>query len=167
MFDGDIIMTTDQKEFIECAYAEYLPPAYERKTAEKKIIDENELWKYDVKTFKSRIGLYTNIGTELFAMLPLFEEGSKEYNEVLNRLKICNCLQSMEIDKAKGIQTLDMPKYWTVWQRVEEKDTEEERDLKILHQKTIVDKRPYFFRYLYSDYNQKYKDKQASKNKRE
>jgi len=56
-FDGDICMTTDQKEFIDCAYSSVLPPTYDRKNAEKKIILEEELWDYDVKTFKSKIGL--------------------------------------------------------------------------------------------------------------
>jgi hypothetical protein len=152
-------MTTDQKEFIDCAYGdEFFPPAYDRKVAEKKLIVEGELWEYDVKTFKSRIGLITNIGTQLFAMLPEFEKGSDEYNEILNRLKICNCFQSMEIDRAKGIQTMDIPKYWTKWEKINGDETSEELALKELHHKTICEKRPYFFRYLYSEYEKKYQD---------
>ena len=160
-FDGDILLTTDQKEFIEQAYTEkdFLPPIYDRKTAEKKIIVESDLWEYDIRTFKGRIGLYTNFGTQFFAMLPQFEEGSEEYNEILNRLKICNCLQSMEIDRAKGIQTMDVPKYWTKWEKITGDETPEELHLKELHHRTICDKRPYFFRYLYQNYEKEYKER--------
>lgn len=150
-------MTTDQKEFVEGIFPNVLPPSYERKNAPKKKIVESELWEYDIKTFKSRIGLITNIGTELYALLPTFEKGSPEYNEVLNRLKICNCFQSMEIDRAKGIKTMDIPKYWTKWERIEKSDSDEIVKLKELHHKTICDKRPYFFRYLYKNYDTEYK----------
>jgi hypothetical protein len=160
--DGDICLTTDQKEFIEDSYAEFLPPTYERKTAEKKVIIEDELWQYDIKTFKSRIGLITNIGTQLFAMLPLFDKDSEEYKEILNRLKICNCFQSMEIDRAKGIQTMDIPRYWTKWEQLTGDETEEELKIKELHHKVICDKRPYFFRYLYSTYDNQYKKRLAT-----
>jgi hypothetical protein len=159
-FDGDICMTTDQKEFIDCAYSDILPPTYDRKNAEKKIILEEELWDYDVKTFKSKIGLITNIGTQLFAMLPLFKKDSEEYNEILNRLKICNCFQSMEIDRAKGIQTMDIPRYWTKWEKIDGNESPKELKIKELHHRTIADKRPYFFRYLYPNYDKQYKEHQ-------
>jgi len=157
--DGDLCLTTDQKEFVENFYKNVLPPTYDRKIAEKKIIIESELWEYDIRTFKGRIGLYTNFGTEFFAMLPQFKEGSEEYNEILNRLKICNCLQSMEIDRAKGIQTMDVPKYWTKWEKITGYETPEELHLKELHHRTICDKRPYFFRYLYPNYEKEYKER--------
>jgi hypothetical protein len=159
--DGDSAMTTNQKEFIDGAFLGYAPPAYERKSAEKKTIVEDELWEFDVKTFKSKIGLITNISTQLFAMLSLFEKDSEEYNEILNRLKICNCFQSMEIDRAKGIQTMDIPKYWTKWEKIDGTETPEELRLKELHHRTICDKRPYFFRYLYPNYEKEYKERKA------
>lgn len=152
-------MTTDQEQFVSNSYKNVLPPTYDRKTAEKKTIIDSDLWEYDIKTFKSRIGLYTNFGTEFFAMLPQFENGSEEYNEILNRIKICNCLQSMEIDRAKGIQTMDVPKYWTKWEKITGNETPEEIHLKELHHRTICDKRPYFFRYLYQNYEKEYKDR--------
>jgi len=154
--DGDACMTTDQDEFVKCSYGNVIPPSYDRKSAEKKRVEEDELWSYDIKTFNSRIGLYTNFGTEDFALLELFKKNSEEYNEVLNRLKICNCLQSMEIDRAKGIQTMDVPRYWTKWEKITGNETQEELRLKELHHKTICDKRPYFFRYLYPEYENRY-----------
>lgn len=151
--DGDACLTTDQKEFIDCAYKNVLPPSYERKNAEKKHIVENDLWKYDIKTFKSKIGLITNIGTQLFATLPLFDKKSSEYEAISNRLKICNCFQSMEIDRAKGIKTMDIPRYWTKWDKIDDADTEEEQRYKKINQEIIADRRPYFFRYLYPEYD--------------
>lgn len=161
-FDADENMTTSQKEFVECAYQNILPPTYDRKSASKSKIDESVLWQYDIKTFNSRIGFYTNLGAEFSALLPLYEKGSEEYKELINRLKICNCLQSMEIDRAKGIKTMDIPKYWTKWQKISDEDSEETKKLKRLHQKTIADKRPYFFRYLYPDYEKQYKQRIAN-----
>jgi hypothetical protein len=162
--DGDACMTTSQKEFVDGSFLEYVPPAYERKSAEKKLVIEEELWEYDAKTFKSKIGLITNISTQLFAMLPLFEENSEEYSEILNRLKICNCFQSMEIDRAKGIQTMDIPRYWTKWEKINGDEPVEELHIKELHHKTICDKRPYFFRYLYQNYENEYKERLSGYN---
>ncbi len=159
MFDGDLTLTTNNREFIASAFQNLYPPSYERKSAEKKVIDEKDLWEYDAKTFKSRIGLITNIGTQLFAMLSLFDKDSIEYAEILNRLKICNCLQSMEIDRAKGIQTMSIPRYWTKWQKITGDESGEELSQKILYRRTIADKRPYFFRYLYPAYDKEFKDR--------
>ena len=91
-------------------------------------------------------------------MLPQFEENSPEYNEIINRLKICNCFQSMEIDRAKGIKTMDIPKYWTKWEKITGEENEEELKLKELHNKVVCDKRPYFFRYLYDTYDKEYEN---------
>lgn len=154
--DGDIALTTNQKEFVECSFENYLPPTYDRKIAEKKFIDENELWKYDTKTFKSRIGLVTNLGTNFFALLKSFDEESKEYNAVLNRIKICNCLQSMEIDHAKGIQTMNFPRWWTSWKKITDEMSDKEKKDAEFNNSILCDKRPYFFRYLYKKYDNDY-----------
>jgi hypothetical protein len=155
--DGDICMTTNQPEFVNGNYPEILPPAYNRQISEKKIINQKELWEFDAKTFKSKIGLTTNIGTNFFAMLSEFEPESDEYKAIINRIKICNCLQSMEIDRAKGIKTMSLPKWWTSWTKITEDMTPEEKERANFYNKIVCKKRPYFFKYLYSDnYGRKY-----------
>jgi len=148
--DGDIVMTTPS--FIDCHFEDYNIPAYERKTAGKEIINHDKLWIADTLSFGSKIGLVTNFGTTLFALLSSCEIGSAEYNLVLNRLKTCNVLQSCQIDKTKGIAVYDIPDWWDKWN----KDGEPEKDN--LYNSILCRQRPYFMRYVYPQtYGKKYK----------
>jgi hypothetical protein len=154
--DGDLVMTTDQKEFIDGAFGG-LPVSYEKKTASKAIVFPSMLWESDIKSFNSKVGFITNVSTTMYTLLPLFEKGSKEYNEVIERLKLCRFYQGCEIDKAKGIATKPFPKSWTRWQKKTLEMSVEELGEVEFENKLLVEKRPYFMRYLYSGYGRRYK----------
>ena len=79
-------MLTDQKEFIDGAQGG-LPIAYEKKKAPKEEIKEEELYKTDLLSFDSKIGWITNNSTSLYSQALLYEKNSKEYAEIINRLK--------------------------------------------------------------------------------
>jgi hypothetical protein len=153
--DGDITQSTDQSEFVDCAYNANLI-AYDRKLAAKKLIIEDDLWKYDINSFNSKIGFITNVSSFYHTMLPLFDKDSVEYKTIINRLKLIFCWQSMEIDKTKGIQTLPFPKHWTKKTKITKNMTVEEIKQAELNNSLMADSHPYFFRWLYPANNSKY-----------
>lgn len=97
MFDGDIVFTTNESIIIDNTFGGN-PITYQKKPTEKKFIDENDLYKADLLSFDSKIGYITNCETTLFCMLPLYKEGTKEYDAIMHRLKECRVLQGNEID---------------------------------------------------------------------
>lgn len=96
-FDGDIVFTSDNKIMIDNTFGGN-PITYQKKPTEKRHIDTKDLYKADLLSFDSKIGYITNCSTTLYSMLPLFEEGSKEYNTIMHRLKECRVAQGNEID---------------------------------------------------------------------
>lgn len=97
-----------------------------------------------------------------------YGENSKEYQSVLNRLKICRKAQGDTIDSAKGIVVKDFPKWWTQHVKITEEMSDDEKKFYSLSNKIIVDSntRPYFFKYLYSDYNVRHENRVACFNER-
>jgi len=143
--DGDIVMLTNQKEFIDGAYGG-LPITYEKKKAVKTDVVESELYKVDLLSFDSRIGYITNCSTTMYAMEKLYDDNSSEKKEIINRLKICRRLQGDQIDLTKGIEINPFPSHWVRWNK---DGTDFDNSL-------IIDKRPYFMRWLYPEYNKNY-----------
>jgi hypothetical protein len=97
-------------------------------------------------TFSNRIGFITNVSSTFHSFLCLYEKESEEYKTIENRLKILTAFQSMSIDKAKGIEIMDFPEWWTKWEKGKE-----------FQNRILADKRPLFFRWLYDHYNREYK----------
>lgn len=111
----------------------------------KKVIEDKDLYEADLFSFGSIIGQITNKSTSIYVLLNRFSEDSEEYKVLMNRLKMCTKLQSFEIDKAKiGQAVKGIPKTW-----IRKGDDEFLNSI-------LLDKHPYFFRYLYSSTNSKY-----------
>ena len=148
-FDMDLVMTTENKEVIKGAYGG-LPITYSKMAAEKKETDESELWLADKLSFDSKIGFVTNISTSYYVLYEYYRDlygpDCDECVEIEKRLKICRKQQGNQIDKTKGIIIKDFPKHWTKAQEGADDNS------------LVVDKRPYFFRYLYKGYNRDYNE---------
>lgn len=155
-FDGDIVFTTDNKVMVDNVISGN-PITYQKKPTEKKYIDKRDLYKADLMSFDSKIGYITNCSTTLYSMLSMYEKGSKEYNEIINRLKICRKEQGNQIDKAKGLVVKNFPKHWTNWTNPEKENKNFTREEIEFNNKLIIDKRPMFMKYLYPTYKTKYK----------
>ncbi|MCI5586414.1 MAG: RNA dependent RNA polymerase [Lachnospiraceae bacterium] len=77
-FDGDIVLTTDSDVLIDKAW-NVMPTTYD------KGVDNMIPQKYDSKVavesdkqgFGNKVGVYSNLSTSLFAMMPLFADGDK------------------------------------------------------------------------------------------
>jgi hypothetical protein len=152
--DGDLTCLTNQKEIIEGA-SRGLPIYYETRKAEKKKILEEELYKYDIKGFNTKVGFLTNISTTMYAMLPSYKKDSQEYKTITNRLKQCRKEQGAIIDSQKGLEIRPIPAHWTNWIKTDTLELEEKEKAEF-YNSILIDKRPYFFRYLYPDYNKKF-----------
>lgn len=155
--DGDTLFTTNNKTYLKCRYGG-VPVAYQPKKAEKVSISIPELYKLDVLGFNTKIGFITNCSTTLYEMQTMYSPDSEEYKEIENRLKLCCKYQSHEIDHAKGIQTKPFPKHFTTFEKINSEDSEEEKARKQFNNKLVIEKRTYFMRHRYPQYNQEYKN---------
>jgi hypothetical protein len=134
--DGDLIFTSDNQEMINNCLGG-LPVSYKKHSAKKESLDYNKIPLSDIDSFESKIGLITNASTTYYSMLSLFDENSKEYELIRNRIIVCRKLQGNEIDKTKGL-VVEKPPEWSIW--VSGND---------LHNSILTDKRPFWMRYLY------------------
>lgn len=155
-FDGDIVATTDNPVFLKCRY-DNLPITYNKSTVDKEYINEDELYLADIQSFNSTIGQITNISTSFYEVLAKYEgkpEYAAEQAEILERLKLIRKSQGDSIDKAKGIKIEPMPSHWTKCvTKLPKGETIEHMDF---CNEIVADRKPYFFRYLYSKENAKY-----------
>lgn len=159
-WDYDFLSTTSNDIMIKSRYKDELPVTYEAPKPNKFIFKDEDLFKADKFTFGSIIGAITNKSTSGYALLKYLEEyygiNSKEYNTVLNRIKMCTKLQSAQIDKAKiGRNVKGIPKIWTDRNYIDNLNiSNQEKDfLKSI----MLDRHPYFFIHLYSRTKYKYK----------
>lgn len=67
--------------------------------------------------------------------------------------------------KAKGIKTKQFPKHWSNYQKINEDDSEDVKNKKEFLNNILIEKKPYFFKYLYKDcknaYNKFIKEEEA------
>ena len=153
--DGDIICLTNNKQVIDGAQGG-LPIHYATKKAPKQKIIEEDLYKSDTNGFNSKVGFITNTATSAFALLPELEVNSSEYIETINRLKRFRKEQGATIDATKGLVIKPFPTHWTKWKKIPENASEEEINKINFENSIVINKRPYFMRWLYTAYNRKY-----------
>lgn len=156
-FDMDIVATTSNNTIINGVFTDTLPVAYQKKTTEKKELTFEDLCKADMLAFGSDIGQITNKSTSMYSMLYLYDEQSDEYKEILKRLIMTRVAQGNSIDKAKGVCVKEFPKHWYKYQHISDNDTEEIKAKKQLFNNILIEKRPYFFTYLYKHVKDDYK----------
>jgi len=155
-WDGDIICLTNQKEVIDGSYGG-LPVMYETHKAPKCKIVESELYKADLKGFNTKVGFLTNLSTTMYSMLPKFKEDSKEYKEIIRRLKQCRKEQGAIIDSTKGLDIKPIPAHWTNWTKISDDMSKEELEVASFNNSILIDKRPQFMQHLYPNYGKNYR----------
>ena len=154
-YDGDLIMTTNNPIVLTSVFGG-LPITYEKEKAPKSKIIEEELYLVDNKSFDAPIGVITNNSTTMIAMLENYEKDSLEYNELIERLKLCRFYQGQAIDAAKNTNSKKMPYYWSRKIKITDQMSEKERLEIQFNNNLVINKRPIFMRYMYSHLNQKY-----------
>lgn len=165
-FDMDIVATTPNQIMIKGVYKDELPVVYDVPKPKKFVFTEDDLYKSDTFSFGSIIGSITNKSSNGYAKLPLIEhqfgKNSQEYKLIKSRLQQCCKAQSAQIDKAKiGQEVKGIPKVWINRNKIKKnkhgKIIDKHMTKKLLYNNTLLDKYPYFFRYVYRDTNKAYK----------
>jgi hypothetical protein len=157
--DGDTLLTTDNP-VIRKVFNNDKVIICDQKTADKEVTTRDSFIQADKNGFGNKIGSITNKGTSLYEILTQYKEGSREYSEILKRIRCIQKGQQDEIDKMKGIKARDLPKGWfdkKVWD-IMEGDDELTIDYKTNQKKLVADKKPYFFIYNYEYLMNKFKD---------
>jgi hypothetical protein len=131
----------------------------EQKSASKVKVTESLLKKSNKNGFGDDIGTITNRVTAMFDVLASLQEGTKEYEELMDRIIQGQAYQQESIDKIKGIQAKQMPKHWFDYRsnKIESEDSQEIRKEKEKNIKLMVNKKPYFFIYNYDNLFNKYR----------
>lgn len=159
--DYDILATTSNPEIIKGVYKDEFPVVYDPPTPKKLIFSENDLYNSDTFSFGSIIGSITNKSSNAYSLLPNIEKefgkDSEEYKITVSRLKQCCKAQSAQIDKAKiGREVKGIPKLWIYKQKIKDDDSEDVKKTKELYNNILLNKYPYFFKYLYKDAKRKF-----------
>lgn len=137
--DGDTVFSTNNAVLLR--NTKNLPAINcIQQTCEKQIVTEELLQLANMNGFGNEVGTVTNRVTSMFDVLARFEEGSKEYEELMYRITVSQHYQQLAIDKIKGIVAEPMPKSW-----YQMRDCEDDFDKSI-----CCDSKPYFMKYIYN-----------------
>lgn len=157
-YDGDIIFSTDNQTMIN-AVVPSPPVTYAKRKAPNQKLTQHNLVINDLRGFGSQIGQITNVASSIIGKQANFDKDSEEWKELEKRVRLMRKIQGAEIDAAKGLDKIPMPKHWTHKQKIDyENDTEEEIKRKEFENRIVVDKKPYFMSYIYPQLQQDYKD---------
>ena len=151
-FDGDTIMTTDNKYVLK-GIKPTLPIVCKQGSSSKTIPTESDFIKANKASFGSAIGTITNYATSMYNVISNFEEGTPEHDELLYRLMCMQDYQQAEIDKAKGCLARPVLPEWYDYRanKVLPTDDEEMVKLKKFNVSILANKKPYFFIYNYDN----------------
>lgn len=149
-FDGDLLFTTNNASLIR--RQTNLPALNCIQTkAPKKVVKEEDIIASNKAGFGSKIGSITNKITQMTSLMANYDPNSKEYETLRYRTQCGQALQQREIDKAKGILPIPMPKEWYQYGAniIKSDDSEEIQEKKAFNQTICANKKPYFFMYNY------------------
>lgn len=158
-FDGDLICTVNNREMIN-GKQNGNPIIYESMKAEKVIVDSRDDEKQvegQLNGHNSKVGYATNVSSSIYSFLEEFPKRSKERETLLNRLKIGRVIQGEIIDGVKGLKVPPFREHWTRRTRITKDMTPEEVAEAEFNNKIVCEKRPAFFRYLYTHYMTRYR----------
>ena len=149
-FDGDLLFTTNNASLMR--RQTNLPALNCVQTkAPKKIVTEEDVIASNKAGFGSKIGSITNKITAMTSLMANYNAESKEYQVLRYRTQCGQALQQREIDKAKGILPIPMPKEWYSYgaNMIKPDDSDEIQKKKQFNQTICANKKPYFFMYNY------------------
>jgi len=98
-------------------------------------------------------------------MLCNYDRDSREYNELVERIKLLRRYIGDSIDAGKGVKTKPFPAEWKSWKRVPEEWKEEQKSEQWFLNNLIEKRKPYFFVYIYKSTMQEYKNAKAKLDK--
>lgn len=165
-YDGDIVMTTDNPYFIKGSHKDHNIITYEKGLATPAKMTIPNITATVMKGFGTGVGGFSNTATILYAMAAIFDKPGHEdqHTEIMTRIKLLREIVGQEIDRIKGADKPFLPAEWKKFQNIDPADTPEQKTAKMRQNAMVVSKKPYFFRYLYKELNQRYKQFESSYN---
>lgn len=165
-FDGDIILSTDNPYFLKGSHKDHNIITYEKGLATPAKMTINNITATVMKGFGTGVGGFSNTATILYAMAAIFDKPGHEdqYQEIMTRIKLLREIVGQEIDRIKGADKPSLPPEWKKIEKIEPNDSQDEVIRKMRRNAMVVSKKPYFFRYLYPELNNRYKQFEASYN---
>jgi len=165
-YDGDICLSSDNPYFLKGSHKDHNIITYEKGLAVTQKMTLSNITKTVSKGFGTGVGGFSNCATILYAMAAIFDnpEQQDQYNELMTRIKLLREIVGQEIDRIKGADKPYLPHSWKKYQQIEESDTPEQRLVKFKHNAMVISKKPYFFRYLYPELNQRFKQFESAYN---
>ena len=149
-YDMDCTCTTNNEIFLKGVTDRTIPITYQTVKPQKEKISHRRLEQVSFWGFDTKIGQITNQSTSMYILQAKFNKDSREYQELDTRLKLFRYFQGNEIDRAKnGYKAKTVPKHWVKY--TSDGDSEFNNSL-------VIDKKPYFMRYLYAKYDKDYKN---------
>lgn len=146
-YDGDQVMLTDNDVLVR-NHVELPALICEQRNAVPKISRESDFVDSNIASFGNAIGATTNWVTSMFEVRSRFPEGGKEYEMLSYRILCGQLYQQNAIDKAKGIICNPMPKEWHDRYAALKIEDDAAREF---YCSIVVDKKPYFMKYVYPD----------------
>lgn len=132
---------------------------YQKKKAKEQVLNMNAFASMDVKSFNQKIGVVTNIASNMISMKSTYKPKDAEYVELDKRIRMLRQFQGECIDATKGNVFTPPPKYWSKKQKFlpfpdgiteEQRNQIQEQNNKIaFNNKIAVDRKAYFFSYVY------------------
>lgn len=165
-FDGDLCMSTDNPVFLRCAQTGNCPITYDKGAPPIQKNTMSNRIKTDLRGFGTGVGGFSNCTTIIEAMKAIFDPETQGdmIEELTNRQKMLRRIIGQEIDRIKGLEKPVLPSSWKKFERINPNDTDAEKALKYKHNALVIHKKPYFFRYLYSELNKRFKQYENSYN---
>ena len=165
-FDGDVVMSTDNEVFIKGAQKWHNVITYEKGAVPvQKICLKNSI-ATDLRGLGTGVGGFSNCATIMHAMKGIFQKDSQkeQRDELTLRIKLLREIVGQEIDRIKGTAAPELPKEWKKKVYINDNDTDAVKADKYKQRSMVIDKKPYFFRYLYPELNQQFKHYEDSYN---
>lgn len=154
-YDGDLVFSTSQPEFIYGAKGGR-PVSYAKRTASKVIPSREDIANSDLASMNSKVGFVTNVSSTYHALLCNYATDTPQYKEIQMRLAALRREQGNTIDAGKGIIVDPFPQHWVKFQKVDNNMSDEEKKLIAFENKLLADKRPLFFINLYPHYKKQH-----------
>ena len=162
-FDGDMNFTTSNKIIINGIR---VLPALDcaSYSGEKMVNPTKEDYITGIKnSFGCAVGAITNWGSSAYDLLSTFKKGSDEYLETEKRIQSIQMIQQLSIDACKqGKKPKPIPSFWKnknagLFKPDKNGNCKLSEEKLEFYKKLVVDKKPYFFRYIYKAVDKDYK----------
>lgn len=145
------------------------PITYDKQQVPSQKICHRNFIETDIRGFGTKVGTYSNYSTIIEAMLPMFqrEDQARQREELLMRKQLLREINGQEIDRIKGVDAEGPPKDdWLKFWPIDPDDDDITKEEKYYHNSLVISKKPYFFRYLYPELNQRYKQYENAYNEK-